>query len=240
MLQQFFMLEALVITPVKNALENTLETIKAIQRTESTVSYFVYDDFSDKDVSQTLFAEQSKLGYNYIHLSALTNTPSPNYHTVLIDAQKKAIQLGVPLIIVESDVVVKPHVFKSLLSYISPKTGMVGAITVDDTRTINFPYLKFKNEKEAVIKTSRSLSFCCTLLSLDFLKTFDFAELNSEKDWFDTIISEKSIESGFENYVLLNTPVLHKPHGSRPWKHLKYTNPLKYYWLKFTQKRDKI
>jgi len=34
--------------------------------------------------------------------------------------------------------------------------------------------------------------------------------------------------------------VWHRPHSSRPWKQLKYTNPLKYYWLKFTKGLDKI
>jgi len=45
---------------------------------------------------------------------------------------------------------------------------------------------------------------------------------------------------GFKNYLMTSLPVLHIPHSSRPWKHLKYTNPLKYYWKKLTEKRDKI
>ena len=42
------------------------------------------------------------------------------------------------------------------------------------------------------------------------------------------------------NRLLLDTQVLHQPHSSRPWKQLKYTNPLRYYWQKLTQKRDRI
>jgi hypothetical protein len=34
--------------------------------------------------------------------------------------------------------------------------------------------------------------------------------------------------------------VTHRPHASRPWKQLKYKNPLKYYWLKLTKGLDKI
>ena len=42
-------------------------------------------------------------------------------------------------------------------------------------------------------------------------------------------------------YILqISNPVLHKPHSSRPWKQLKYKNPLLYYWRKLTQRRDKI
>jgi hypothetical protein len=65
-------------------------------------------------------------------------------------------------------------------------------------------------------------------------------ELDHSKDWYDTFMSKKAVELGFDNYVLMPTPVLHKPHGSRPWKLLKYSNPFKYYILKFWKGRDKI
>lgn len=234
--------KAIVITPVKNSLENTLETIKAINNSEDNFMYFIYDDFSDAEVSTTLESKANDLGYQYIHLSTLTSNPSPNYLTVLQDAQKKCIKHQLPLIIVESDVEVQPNTFSKLLDFNAnnAKTGMVGAITVDERNNVNFPYLKFKNKKKIPTKTDRSLSFCCTFLSLPFLSAYNFNNLDKSKDWFDTTISYASIEHGFTNYVLLDTPVYHKPHGSRPWKQLKYTNPLKYYWLKLTKHRDKI
>src|SRR5690606_28531566 len=104
------------------------------------------------------------------------------------------------------------------------------------------PYLKFKNytNSRGFIETKKSLSFCCTLLSLPFLKRYDFRALKPSKDWFDTFISKQSIALGFKNVVLTETRVLHKPHGSRPWKQVKYSNPVKYYWLKLIKRRDKI
>lgn len=234
--------QAIVVTPVKNSLDNTMATIKAIKNSLGDFLYFVYDDFSDDFVSESLKNNASKLDYNYIHLSSLTDTPSPNYITVLLDAQQKALEKGLPLIIVESDIEVKSDTFERLLSFCDTYTsiGMVGAITIDYDNEVNFPYLKFKGKKKEPILTDRSLSFCCTLLSKDFLQKFDFKNLQKGKDWYDTSISYASLEHGFKNYVLLDTPVLHKPHGSRPWKQLKYTNPIKYYWLKFTKGRDKI
>ncbi len=235
--------KAIVITPVKNSLENTLVTIQCIKNSSIPVDYYVYDDYSEPEISKTLATKADELGFHYIHLSALTNTPSPNYFTVLKDAQSKCIAGGMPLIIVESDVEVKPNTLDILLQFYKEdknNVGMVGAITVDYDNKINFPYLKFKDNKESHIETNRSLSFCCTLIALEYLKKFSFQNLDQSKDWFDTTISHASIENGFKNYVLLNTPVLHKPHGSRPWKKLKYTNPFKYYWLKFTKGRDKI
>ena len=233
---------AIVITPVKNSLENTLVTINSIKNSNIKVDYYIYDDYSAPEISKVLESKSTALGYQYIHVSKLTNSPSPNYFTVLKDAQRKSLQQKLPLIIVESDVEVHQDTFEKLLAhYHNFKTvGMVGAITVDYDGVINFPYLKFKDTKGRVIETSRSLSFCCTLLGLEFLEKFSFENLDQSKDWFDTSISHASIENGFKNFVLLDTSVLHKPHGSRPWKQLKYTNPLKYYWLKLTKGRDKI
>lgn len=236
------MYKAIVVTPVKNSLENTLETIKAIKNSNIELVYYVYDDFSDENISKSLSNNATLLGYNYIHLSSLTSTPSPNYFTVLKDAQMKALTLNLPLIIVESDVEVQSTSLETLIRFTQQNSniGMVGAVTVDYNGEVNFPYLKFKGKKKEAIETERSLSFCCTLLSQSFLSKYSFEHLDKSKDWFDTTISYASLENGFKNYVLLDTPVLHKPHGSRPWKQLKYTNPLKYYWFKFTKRRDKI
>ncbi len=234
--------KAIVVTPVKNALENTLETIKAIKNSVGDFLYLVYDDFSQEQISAVLMAKAKSLDYHYIHISTLTNTPSPNYFTVLKDAQTRCLEKKLPLIIVESDVEVKTDTLERLCSFAEnhPAIGMVGAVTVDENNEVNFPYLKFKEKKKEATSTDRSLSFCCTLLSNNFLKTFSFEYLDKGKDWFDTTISQASLKNGFHNYVLLDTPVLHKPHGSRPWKQLKYSNPIKYYWLKFTKGRDKI
>ena len=234
--------KALVITPVKNAIENTLATIKAIAASDVPVLHVVYNDYSDDLTKQSLIEHTHHYAYQLIHLEDITDTPSPNYKFVLQHAQKQALALNLDLVIVESDVEVKAETIQNLLKFKDShaKSGMVGAVTVDYANKVNFPYLKFKEEKKDYIKTNRSLSFCCTLLSLNYLQTFDFKSLDNSKDWYDTVISHKSTELGFENFVLIKDKVLHKPHGSRPWKQLKYTNPLKYYWLKFTKGRDKI
>lgn len=236
------MYKAVVITPVKDSLASTLETIKAITSNEVSVDYYVYNDFSTQETKLALEESTSSLNFNLIHLEDITNTPSPNYKLVLQLAQKQALEKNAPLIIVESDVTIEPDTFAKMLQFKEEhlKVGMVGAITVDTAGKVNFPYLKFKNNKKDVIDTQRSLSFCCTMLTTEYLKAFDFKQLDQTKDWYDTVISKKAIELGFKNYVLMNTPVVHKPHSSRPWKLLKYENPLKYYFLKFIKGRDKI
>jgi len=236
------MLQALIVTPVKNSISSTMETIIAIHQCNSDIHHIVYNDFSDNETKMKL--EESKLKYNFdlIHLEDITNNPSPNYKLVLQDAQAKALEKDIPFIVVESDVKINKDTFEKMISFQNDhsKSGLIGAITTDKSGNINFPYLKFKKEKTKFIETKRSLSFCCTLLSIDFLKSYSFLDLDQSKDWYDTFISTKAINLGFKNYVLLDTPVLHQPHGSRPWKQLKYTNPLKYYFLKFTKGRDKI
>lgn len=236
------MIKAIVITPVKNAIENTLKTIEAIKANEIEVQYLVYNDFSDEEAKEILTQKSSELGFELINLEDLTSTPSPNYNIVLENAQQKAIAANIPLIVVESDVEIKKDTFSKMLNFqtVHNDAGMIGAVTVDFDNEINFPYLKFKGTKKIFESTTRSLSFCCTLMTVDFLKTYHFKQLDRSKDWYDTIISKKSIALGFKNYILFDSPVLHKAHGSRPWKQLKYTNPWKYYWLKLTQRRDKI
>lgn len=235
-------MSALVITPVKDALAATLQTVNAIVNSDQKVQYRVYNDYSSSETEQALEKAAGEIGFTLFHLRDLTSTPSPNYKTVLQHAQKAALEEGLPLIIIESDVTVKNDTISKLLEFAQahPKSGLVGAITVDERNQVNFPYLKFKQEKLAVIQTKRSLSFCCTLLTLDFLKSYSFTALDESKDWFDTHISKKAIELGFENYVLTDVKVTHQPHGSRPWKMLKYTNPISYYLNKFFKGRDKI
>lgn len=236
------MIKAIVITPVKNAIENTLQTIATIKQSDIALEYIVYNDFSNAETKEALAKSAAELGFELVNLEDITNTPSPNYNLVLEDAQKRAIAKNLPLIVVESDVEVKPDTFSKLLGFNEKQTdsGMIGAVTVDERGEINFPYLKFKGRKEAYTLTNRSLSFCCTLMTIPFLSSYSFSELDRNKDWYDTIISKKSIALGFKNYILFNAPVHHKAHGSRPWKQLKYTNPWKYYWQKFTKGRDKI
>ncbi|WP_113925606.1 glycosyltransferase [Cognataquiflexum aquatile] len=236
------MSEVLVITPVKNSVESTLECAQAIADSSYPVKHIIFNDFSSEETKEKLEGAKGKIGYQLIHLEDITDTPSPNYKLVLQMAQKEALRLGLPLIVVESDVIIKKNTISEMIEFLkkSPKSGLIGAITVGEDGKVNFPYLKFKSSKESVIKTHRSLSFCCTLFSPSFLGKYNFMDLDDTKDWYDTFMSKKAVEEGFENFVLMKTPVLHRPHGSRPWKLLKYSNPFKYYFLKFWKGRDKI
>lgn len=236
------MSEVLVITPVKDSIATTMETAMAISTSSLALTHTIYNDFSQEDTKKTLEENSCLIGYELVNLEDITHTPSPNYRLILQMAQKEALEKKLPLLIIESDVVVKTNTIERLMGFYGQhqKAGLMGAITTDESGSVNFPYLKFKNHKESVIQTNRSLSFCCTLISLNFLEKYDFKNLNSSKDWFDTHISYKALELGFNNYVLMDVPVWHRPHGSRPWKSLKYKNPIKYYLTKFIYGKDKI
>lgn len=236
------MIEALVITPVKNSLQNTLETIRAIHKSEVNIEHIVYNDFSNNETKKALHNYRVKLPYKLVNLEDITNTPSPNYMFMLKEAQQLALKKNVPLIIIESDVKINPNTISQLLKFNkeNKNIGLVGAVTTDDFGDINYPYLKFRNNTNSIVETKRSISFCCTLLSINFLENLNLKNLNQKKNWYDTIISKKAIELNFNNYMLLNTTVIHKPHSSRPWKHLKYKNPVKYYFCKILYRRDKI
>lgn len=236
------MYEALVITPVKDSWHTTIETIQSVHNSNGNFCYCVFNDFSTAETTSKLESAKTQYNFKLINLKDYTNTPSPNYRLVLQMAQQKALELNLPLIIVESDVEVKKHTLQELIRHSEEleECGMVGAVTTDYEGQINFPYLKFKSAKQKIIQTKHSLSFCCTLLTTALLQQYDFKLLSSEKHWYDVSISRKSIQLGLSNYIVISLGVLHKPHSSRPWKQLKYRNPIKYYFQKLIKKLDRI
>lgn len=233
-----------IITPVKDAINTAEETMRAVMASRglSAFRYTIYDDFSTPETAAKLDNLAAELGCEVIHLSQITSNPSPNYLLVLQRAQQEALAAGVSLIIVESDVVVEPDTLAGLIATAmeNKQAGLVAAVTVDEQGYPNYPYAYAKQRTKGLVAERKHLSFCCTLLSLPYLRAFDFSLLDINKNWHDVTISQQALKSGFVNYLRTDLPVWHRPHGSRPWKQLKYTNPLLYYWRKFTRGLDKI
>ena len=233
-----------VVTPVKDSIDTALQTIDAVLASEVTVpmTLFVYNDNSTPENSELLKRMSIEKGFELINLSDLTSHPSPNYLTVLQTTQKKALADDAALIIVESDVVVARNTLQALFDGAAqrPDCGIAAAVTVDESGRINYPYKKFQGQENRVIDTRQHCSFCCSLLSPALLGAYSFDRLNPDKHWYDVTISHASLDCGLHNYLFTNIPVIHRPHSSRPWKQLKYTNPIKYYWRKFTKGFDKI
>lgn len=236
------MYNLLVITPVKDSIETTLQTIRAVRQAQGNQRYIVYNDFSTAGNKAILEKNREELDFELVNLEDLTSTPSPNYRLVLRIAQQTALEMNVPLVIIESDVTIQPDTLGKMLTFSreNERCGMVGAVTTDESGNINFPYLNFRKEKKSVVDTSHRLSFCCTLLTTNLLNRFSFQELTNKKNWYDVFISRKSRSLGFRNFLMMNVPVIHRPHSSRPWKQLKYTNPVKYYLIKFFKRKDRI
>ena len=234
--------KAIVITPVKDSPATTQKTIEAICSSDCSLEYIVYNDFSLVETKILLTQLSQKLNFKVVHLEDITSTPSPNYKLVLKTAQALAIEKQLPLIIIESDVIVARDTISQLIKITKnlDQPGLVGAITTDQNGNYNFPYNFEKIKTRQTIITQHSLSFCCTLLTLPFLKSFDFADLPPQKDWFDVTISRQARRMGFYNYLAKGIEVLHLPHSSRPWKNLKYSNPILYYLKKVMNKRDRI
>ena len=229
----------IIYMPVKDAIDVAEKAIAALASCGE--KFVVWNDFSNADTVLRLNRLQSEWHFDIVNAAELTDHPSPNYRLMLQFARQQAIECNADLIIIESDVMVQPDTLSRMAAVSkTEKCGMVAAITTDEKGDINFPYLYAKHYKTGCIATKKRLSFCATLLTNNLLRAYSFEQLDESKDWFDVFISHKSVELGFQNYLLTDTPVLHLPHSSRPWKQLKYTNPLKYYWLKLTRKRDKI
>ena len=231
------MVEPLIIMPVKDSLETAEQAIRAIVASGHNVC--VYDDYSSDENAARLDALRDEFGIRVVHIREVLDHPSPNYRWVLNIAQREAIEKNQDLVIVESDVIVKEGTISRLQQAISKGVGMVAAVTVNEEGEVNFPY-EYARKIQQDGSCTKRFSFCCTLLTNAFLKAYSFEQLDPTKNWYDVHISHMSRQLGFENILLISNPVLHKPHSSRPWKQLKYKNPLLYYWRKLTQRRDKI
>ena len=233
-----------VLTPVKDSLGTTLRTIDSIVSSAAAVEldYTVYNDFSTDDTTSQLRSVADTRGITLVNLKDITSHPSPNYLLVLRIAQRRAVAEGAHLLIVESDVIVARDTIRCLYDHAATlaNPGMIAAVTTDPSGTINFPYLYARRFAAGVIATRKRLSFCCTLLTLRYLASFDFEGLDASKSWYDVPVSRKSVQLGFTNYLLTSLPVVHVPHSSRPWKQLKYTHPWKYWWNKLIENRDRI
>ncbi len=226
-----------IIVPIKDSLQTAELTLRALQGEPVTI----WNDNSTPENTKRLHILAEELHYECIDVSTLTDHPSPNYLLLLLTMREHAILNGNHLIIVESDVIVNHDTIGKMIEQsMAEDIGMVAAVTEDDNGNINFPYEYAHRYKRGVIKTHKRLSFCCTLMTLNMLQRVDFKSLNPEKQWFDVTISKLSRENGFTNILLTDSPVRHYPHSSRPWKLLKYTHPLRYYWQKLFYDRDKI
>lgn len=226
-----------IIMPVKDSPETAEQAIRAVVRSGHTLT--VYDDNSTADNAARLDTLSRELGIEVVHVAERTDHPSPNYRWVLIDAQRRCLEKGQHLVIIESDVIVSVSTIDKMQDGIQPKTGMIAAVTTAEDGTVNFPYeYARKIQTDGVCK--KRFSFCCTLLTQQLLQAYDFDQLDPTKNWYDVTISHLSQRLGFDNILQVSNPVLHKPHSSRPWKKLKYTNPLLYYWRKLTKGLDKI
>ena len=232
-----------IIIPVKDSIEIAERAIRAVVDSGHTVC--IYDDYSLPANAQRLDEMAAELNIQVVHISTLTDHPSPNYRLVLQMAQQEALSKGKHLVIVESDVIVVADSLTRLKNEVKEGVGMVAAVTIDEEGEYNFPYQYtrkwwYRRYRNSTIETKKRFSFCCTLLSNELLQKADFQLLDPTKNWYDVTISHWSVDLGFKNLLMLGNPVLHLPHSSRPWKRLKYTHPLRYYWRKFTQRLDKI
>lgn len=235
-----------IITPVKDSIESAEITLRAIAASALTMEHTmtVWNDRSTPDNTLRLQALCSELGFRLVNIADLTDHPSPNYLLVLQQCQQQALQEDAALCIVESDVTVRPDTLQRLWNEAqaqhSAPVGIAAAVTVDAQGQINYPYDYARKLDHGAVEVRKHCSFCCSLLTPALMQRFDFNTLDPTKNWYDVTISHESLNQGLCNVLCTHLPVEHRPHQSRPWKQLKYTNPLLYYWRKFTKGFDKI
>mgnify|MGYP000579772501 CR=1 FL=1 len=152
-----------IITPVKDSIDSTLETVKAIM---NRIFWFLSLTLSitisaRKKNTHRLEEAARQWNFRLVNLSDLTDHPSPNYLLVLQTAQKEAIEADAGLLIVESDVIVKKNTLQSLYNGAlqQKQCGIAAAVTTDEKGIINYPYLHAKGQR---IKCTRKKSIAAS------------------------------------------------------------------------------
>ena len=126
-----------IITPVKDSIDSTLDTVKAIMSSDIKVpfTYTIYNDFSTPENTLRLEEASKEYGFQLVNLSDLTDHPSPNYLLVLQKTQQEAIEAEAGLLIVESDVTVQPHTLQAFLLHPASLTLLSYELQVSDLHT---------------------------------------------------------------------------------------------------------
>ena len=159
-----------IITPVKDSIDLTLETARAVLASHwhVPVTYTIYNDFSTDENTRRLEEASQELGFELVNLRDITSHPSPNYLLVLQMAQKRAIEAEAGLLIVESDVIVREDTLQGLFdgALAHPDCGIAASVTVDEQGTVNYPYLYASDYPKEACEVKKHCSFCCSLLTL--------------------------------------------------------------------------
>ena len=70
------MYQALVITPVKDSLNTTIETIQSVKNSKGDFLYCIYNDYSTDETTEKLSEIKEQYKFDLINLSEITNTPT--------------------------------------------------------------------------------------------------------------------------------------------------------------------
>ena len=119
-----------IIMPVKDSIAIAERAIHAIVDCGYTLC--VYDDNSQIENAKHLDKLVEELHIKVVHLSDLTDHPSPNYRLVLQLAEQEALATSRHLLIVESDVIIKADTLNRMLEEVQEGVGMVAAVTVNE------------------------------------------------------------------------------------------------------------
>ena len=130
-----------IIMPVKDSIEIAERAIRAIVASGHTVC--VYDDNSLQENAERLDQIAKEKSIQVVHISDLTDHPSPNYRLVLQMAQEEALDKGKHLVIVESDVIIQPDTLNRMLAKVEEGVGMVAAVTIDENGEYKQIYRKY-------------------------------------------------------------------------------------------------
>jgi len=230
----------LVLIPFRDSLTTLQRTILALKKPAPEIPLLLCDDASSAQCLKELNTWLETQNWSKVDVLSLpVGEDAPQYGLALRAGLQRAHNEMRQLLVVESDVEVLPGVVLGLQRVLQrkPDAVMAGAVTIDPEGVWNFPYagtFRAAKLRSSPLIRRRSLSFCCTLLDHGFVDHLLHTPF-PDTGWMDLKISAMARKLG-TLWLALDLQVVHHPHSSRPWKLLKYKNPLLYYFYKITRR----
>lgn len=216
-----------IITPVKDSIDSTLETVKAIMESDIW--------FLSLTLSITISARKKiPIGWKRPPVNGIfvwstyqtwPTTPLPTIYWCY-KQHKRSHRSRCRIADCGIGCYCQKNTLQSLYNgALQQNNAELQQLWQPMKRHNQLPLPTRQGTRESSIPGKKHCSFCCSLLTPGLLKAFDFQTLDPSKNWYDVTISHESLKRGFQNYLFTTLPVWHRPHSSRPWKQLKYKNP---------------
>ncbi|MDR1682107.1 MAG: hypothetical protein LBS25_01770 [Candidatus Symbiothrix sp.] len=229
-----------IISPAWNVSDNVQRMISAVVSSKVVFpfEYTVYSACIEDEQNRKLTKLAGEHHFKMAQLNDKTSAPNIQLTQILQHAQKKAMNAGVPLLVVWPEVLVAKDTIQELFEYgrMMERSGLISAIVRDAKGNIAQPHSFAMSYNRGIVPTHHNVGLFCALFTSRLLAIIDFTDLPDTKESFEAKISKRSRRLGFKNYMITTSSVEWTPKRGRYTLLQEDMNWLKYQWFKLVKR----